>query len=149
MKNITIYNDDICEYIDKYSDDIKNALHDDDMQINDENIQYYASFYIADDLIQLKELLKAYDEQNNNSKYIVVGSLGLWYGRRKIKATFTSLHNAIFKCFEDVNKVYFYNNAATIQIDANHHDGCNNFKIYKLVNGKRRAIKYLDMYNNF
>lgn len=150
MKNITVYNDDLYTFINNNLEDIKNWLHDDEEPQTDENIQAYAQYYINDDFEQLNILLNAYDEKHTNAKYIVVGSLGLWYGRRAIKnASFTSLKNAVFKCFEDVNTVYFFNNAATIQIDAAHHDGVNRFKIYKLVNGRRKAIKYIDLYNNF
>ena len=150
MKNITIYNDDVIQFIEDNTENIKNWLHDDDEPETEENIQAYAQYYIDDDLEQLDILLTAYDEKNTNAKYIIDGCLGLWYGCRKIKNTyFTSLKNAVFKCFEDINKVYFLNNNTTIQIESHHHDGCNNFKIYKLVNGKRKAIKYIDLYNNF
>lgn len=138
---ITIYNDDIYEFIQKNEEYLKIQLKDNDEKISDENIEKAAEFLIDDDAMILRDYIKIFDEYAKYNKIIVIADLGLWYGRRKASKKFDSLFHAFYACIEDNNHVYFKNKNATLQLSATHHDGCNNFKFYKIINNKKYAIK--------
>lgn len=66
---------------------------------------------------------------------VVVGSVGLWYGRRDIEATkVRSVWDAIEKCCRSCEVVINQVNGH-FEIEASHHDGTNWFEIY-LLNDK-------------
>lgn len=145
MKKYTIYNDDISDYINDNLQMIKESLIDNDIAINDDNIYKEATNYIDDDYRNFIYCLNEYDNKNKYDYILCVASLGLWYGRRAASKAFKDLKTAITFCFEDYNKVYFDKVNTTIKADAIHHDGTNIFTFYKVVNGKRKAIKYNDI----
>lgn len=145
MKTI-IYNDDIYNYIEENKPYIIDALKDYEISVNYENIKAEAASMIEADADQLKEFLKKYDSDNKN-KILVTASLGLWYGKREGKKAFNGLSDIFFNFCEDYNKVYFKTASSTLTLEAAHHDGVNVFKFYKLVNGKKRAIKYNEFIN--
>lgn len=147
-KQIIIYNDDICEYIKNNENFLINELKNNDDDVNESNIYEAAHMFINDDYDALCEYIKEFDKKNNN-KILVCACLGLWYGKRQVKAKFNNLHDALINCYEDVNKVFFTNKKSTLNIEAAHHDGLNIFKFYKLVNGKKRAINYDDLIANY
>lgn len=147
MKNYTIYNDDICAYIDENKNCIIESLKEIDLTINDENIFCEASTMIDNDADYLKDLIISYDRKTNYNKILVVADFGLWYGRRKVTKYFKSLYDAFYRCVQDTNKVYFYRKNTTMLLNAIHHDGCNYFKFYKIINNKKYAISFDDFCN--
>lgn len=147
-KTITIYNDDLCAYIDAYRDDIITSLKDNDADINDSNIFEEARRMTNAEFIDLQDALEYFDKNNKYDVY-ASASLGLWYGRRQGHKVFTSLKDAVQSCFEDINAVYFNNKRCTLTLRATHHDGENLIKFYKIIKGKKRAITYADVYGGY
>jgi len=90
----------------------------------------------------LEDAVKNYDNKSKYDCVLVVANLGLWYGRRQAQKTFKNLYTALQTCAEQENKVYFDNKKTTLKLNAYHHDGINLFKFYKVVNGRKYAIKY-------
>lgn len=147
-KTITIYNDDLCAYIDAYNDDIIASLKDNDADINDNNIFEEARRMTDADFDDLRYSLGRFDKNNNCNVY-ASASLGLWYGRVQAHRIFANLQDAVQSCFEDVNAVYFDNKRCTLTLRATHHDGENIIKFYKIIQGKKRAITYADIYGGY
>ena len=105
----------------------KIILHDDQNEMMD----YY----------ELKENILSFDNKTNYEKIIVFANLGLWYGRRAGVKKFNTLFDAISFCTEDANKLFYTTKNSTLKLEAIHHDGVNYFKFYKLIKGKKYAIK--------
>ena len=101
---------------------------------------------MQNDIIYLREDIANFDEFIPYEKILIVADLGLWYGRKQFTTTVASLYEAISKASEDYNTFYFKNKNATLSLKAIHHDGTNNFKFYKIIKGKKYAIKYNDIY---
>lgn len=100
---------------------------------NDQNDEF--------DYTILKENILHFDKNASYDNIIVFASLGLWYGRRQAHKEFKTLYDAVTLCAEDENKLYFKRKNTTLMLDALHHDGCNVFKFYKVIKGKKYAIK--------
>ena len=149
MKNYIIYNDDPAAYIDDNKQLIIESLKDNELLINDNNILNEAINILSDEYFVFCDCLKEYDNKNKYDYILCFASLGLGYGKRQGKKTFADLKSAIFYCFEDYNKVYFDKSNTTIKAAAIHHDGVNNFTFYKVVNGKKYAIKLNDILSCF
>ena len=143
-KNI-IFNDDIQNLIDNDKNIIIDYLNDYDININDVNIRSAADDIIKNEYDDLVAALNAYDKKTKYNYIFVDGDLGLWYGRRHATRNFKTLKDAIMFCFEDQNIVFYEKRNTTISLQAVHHDGCNIFKYYKVVNGKKRAIRFHDL----
>lgn len=72
-------------------------------------------------------------DKNNNVDCIVVGSLGLWDGRHHIDPKhFPTLERAINACISGCDYIIITENDGVINIKGIHHDGTNQFNIYKL-----------------
>lgn len=142
---LTIYNDDLYDFIDNNKSDLISAIKDDDGTPDNATIINYASDWIAADYDYLCDDVSRFDEITQAQKIYIDASLGLWYGRRKASATFKTLYEAIRKCFLDSNKLYFKNKNTTLTLEASHHDGVNVYKFYKIIKGKKYAIKYGDI----
>lgn len=139
-----LYMDDVNAYIHLYKNDIINNLIEREEEASEDAIYNEAEYMINDDYLSLADLIKEFDIKNN-CKIYVDASLGLWRGVVHGHAVFNSLHNALFNHVEDINIIYFKNNRCTLQLDASHHDGSNNFKFYKIINNKKYAIKAEDL----
>ena len=144
---IKIYDDNIIDYVYNYKKDIIASLKDNDIIVNDENIQAEAQAWIDSDAEYLKEIITHYDNYYDNNIIYIDASLGLWYGRKKAHKTVTSLYSGIFSLIQDVNTLYFMRKNGALTLKAIHHDGVNYFKFYRIVDGKKYAIKYDDIYN--
>jgi len=142
----TFYHDDAYRYMQENKETIKDEIKENNeaLYIDDDMLYRQA----ADDLdylyYDLVNCLKEYDLKNDN-KILIVASLGLWYGRRQATAVINNLYNAVHKCLQDQNELYFEKNNTTLNIKASHHDGVNYYKLYKLVNGRKYAIKLNDL----
>lgn len=140
-----IYYDDVCEYVNNNKEYLIDLLNDIGDPISDEAIQQQAENEINEGSDNLKSTVQFFDNITKYNKIIVVASLGLWYGTRTVKKCFNSLYDALFNSrgvFQDVNKLFFKDKRGTLTLNAIHHDGVNVLKFYKIVNGKRCAIKY-------
>lgn len=84
-------------------------------------------------------------DKNNTGGVFIVYDLGLWHGRRQGTAYKRSLNDAIMLCLQDYNMIYFNKKNTTLSLAAHHHDGVNCFKFYKIIKGKKYAIKYADI----
>ena len=73
--------------------------------------------------------LKSYCQK---SKCLVSGTLGLWYGTRKVSSPFETLYDACVACSKDAYYIDVYVENDVIYFDAYHHDGVNSFEIYLL-----------------
>lgn len=73
-----------------------------------------------------------YDKENNVD-CVVVGSVGRWNGTFEIiPKHFSTLIDAITACVQNADYIVMNEIDGAIDIEAIHHDGHNNFKIYKL-----------------
>ena len=144
---VTIYTNDLYNFMDVNADYIKEYLQENDEQINDKNIQGAALDMIDCDYNDLLSALNMYDNIADYSKILCIGSLGLWYGTRNGKKYFKSLASAIISLLENENTIFFKTKKSTIQLKAIHHDGTNNFKFYAIVKGIKQAIKLNDIIN--
>lgn len=147
MQKLTIYNDDINEYVTDNKQFIINSLNELELTINDENITAEAATMIDNDGDELKQMIMSYDKTNKYDCVLCVADLGLWYGRRKASKHFKTLYDAFYTCVYDTNKVYFNKANQTLKLQACHHDGVNYYKFYKVINGKKYAINYNDFIN--
>lgn len=146
MKKNIIFNDSISDYIDNYKSDILEYLNEKDIDPQPCEIEDAAQELINCDWLDLLNEIKIFDNLNN-CDVVIRGSLGLWYGRRKVKARFKSLYDAIVSAFYDNNILYFNNSRCALSLDAYHHDGTNKLKFYKVIQGKEKAITINDLYN--
>ena len=76
-----------------------------------------------------------------NQKVEVQGILGLWNGKRPVKAQFDNLYEAIQKCLEDYN-IIAEDSYGNLIISAYHHDGQNLFKIKKVTDKGTRCLHF-------
>lgn len=144
-KEYILYSDDILYYIDNFMDDIKESLNYYEIEINNHNIATEAATQINNLYEDLLSCLRMFDNLTYYNKICVCADLGLWYGRRTASKTFNNLVDAVRYCAEDLNKLYFKDNKQTLTLNASHHDGTNIFKFYKIVDGKKYAIKCNDV----
>lgn len=117
---------------------------------NSDNRDYYASFfdevlsqepdfcgskenYIDDMLVsEWREFLDIIADQYD---VVVCGELGLWHGRKKIVPTrMSNLISAVYMCNKDAYETKVSLVDGHIEMAVTHHDGTNNYKIYKLNN---------------
>ena len=142
-KTILIYTNDLYAYQKLNINDILEYLQDSGIDPTPNAIEDAAGELIDNDYLYLADLVKNYDKQNNNKIY-VKASLGLWRGRVNGWRVYDNLFIALFDNIQDINAVYFESKKTTLTLAASHHDGDNYFKFYKLVNGKKYAIKTED-----
>jgi len=136
---IVLYNSDVCDYIDNNKKYVNEY-----MQENNIKDIYTAAYNLIDiDYYYLKDLLNSYC----CARIRVFARLGLWYGIQTGRKDFRSLIAAFYHCCDgyDSIKIYFKNKNSTMTIEARHHDGVNLFKCYKVIKGKKYAIKYSDI----
>jgi hypothetical protein len=72
-------------------------------------------------------------DKEHSDYWLVIADLGLWFGRRKSAKLFGSLKKAIDACLDKID--YFTINEdqyGNVSIRAIHHDGANNYKLYRL-----------------
>lgn len=142
-KKIVVFTDDIYDYMQNNKNDILNYLSDNDIDATPDNIEDGASELLQCDYDYFTDLINNFD-LGTYDKILVIYSLGLWNGTRNGCAYCKTLSEAIQKASEDINEVYFNNKNSTLSMNACHHDGENNYKFYKIVNGKKYAIKYAE-----
>lgn len=142
-----LYMSDVYAYIDLYKKDIINTLIDYKIDPQPNEIEDEAQFMIDNDYDEMITLINTYDYKIKYDYIEVVYSLGLWYGRRQGKTRFKTLKEAIEAGSYDINIIYFKNNRSTLTKDAAHHDGSNSYKYYKVIKGKRYAIKSDELLN--
>lgn len=129
IKEMTLYNDydyNVEDYCDEYLDycdcngiEVENEIPMDFIhRIFDEEW-----FGLFDNL----------EKNKNNTECVVLGSLGLWYGRRDIIPTReNTLANAIKKCVGGCDYTCIKIVDGHIEVKAIHHDGTNEFEIHIL-----------------
>lgn len=139
-----IYNDDVYSYMHLYKNDLIEFLNENEIEPQPNELEDAAYLFINDDLESIKSDVKRFDNKNNY-KILVVADLGLWRGRVNGKATYKNLYDAVFDNMQDTNILYFKNVNSTLTLGAQHHDGCNYFKFYKLVKGKKYAINFKEL----
>ena len=90
-------------------------------------------------------------DKNNNTECVVIGSLGLWWGRKDVQANFSTLSEAIDKCIGNSEYIIIYQNNGVIELKVIHHDGTNNFEIHKLnkkgINLMNKDLLYKEHYH--
>ena len=142
-----LYMDDIYAYIDIYKKDLIDNLINCDIDPLPNEIEDEAQLMIDNDYDDMLTLINTYDYKINYDYIEVVYKLGLWYGRREGKTRFKTLKEAVQSGSYDINIIYFKDKKSTLTKEATHHDGSNTYKYYKVVNGKKYAIKYNDLIN--
>lgn len=142
-KKIVVFTDDIYDYMQNNKKYILEYLSNNDIDATPDNIEDGAHALIDFDFDYFTDLINNFD-LSAYDKILVVYSLGLWNGTRHGSAYCDTLAEAIQKSAYDINEVYFNNKKSTLSMNACHHDGENNYKFYKIVNGKKYAIKYAE-----
>jgi hypothetical protein len=112
-----------------------------DWEDTDEDFYRWESLQLEQDLDDLLCNLKY--TKANEQECLIVGTLGLWDGRKEIIPTHCeNLRDAILKCISGdciVKKIERVGN--TIEVDIAHHDGCNCFSIV-ILSDKGRERYY-------
>ena len=72
-----------------------------------------------------------YDTESN-AECVVIGSLGLWYGRENVQQKFDTLRKAISACISNCDYITITETNGVIYVTSIHHDGRNSFEIHKL-----------------
>jgi len=145
-KIIKVYSDDLYEYVNENKQRIYEYLRENDIDAQPNNIEDAGAELLQYDYEYMQECINKID-LGAHSKILVVFSLGLWNGTRNGSAYCDTLAEAIFRGAYDINEIYFKNKNCTLSMNAYHHDGVNNYKFYKIVNGRKRAIKYNEFFN--
>ena len=141
-----LFNNDLYAYVANNRDELKNCLIENGIDPQPNDIEDAAAQCLDDEYNDLVSCLKEYDNKSNYDYILVCGSLGLWRGRRQVKAKIKSLYDAFTKCCGyDSYMLYFDKVNNTLQIKCYHHDGCNEYKIYSVKNNKKTAIKLNDL----
>lgn len=76
-----------------------------------------------------------------NQKVEVQGVLGLWYGKKPVKARFDNLYDAIQQCLENYN-IIAEDSYGNLIVSAYHHDGQNKFIIKKVTDKGLRCLHF-------
>lgn len=109
-----------------------NELTVDDLNMDD-FLNDTVQMYLDDEKVNIN-----FQERKNGEKYyLVLADLGLWNGRADGGLIIKGIWNAICKCFEDYNKIYF--DGKRLKIQAVHHDGTNYFQIRELTD---KGVEY-------
>ena len=124
------------EYRDEYPED----------EYSDETLNYIIYDIMEEDLKELKKSLNSLYPYG----FLLVGSLGLWYGNPDIYPTYFNdaegLINAVFgRSIEDIELSI---NEGELEIAAMHHDGTNHFTARAMTEGEYRAYNALPWYEN-
>lgn len=111
----------------------REPLDEDELQ---DRMYDYINMDFEDFMISLK------NSKINNNKYVIIGTLGLWDGRKEIYPyECDTLEKAIWKCLNDM---YDYSISedqyGNLNIVACHHDGRNYFTIKKVTPGGLRCV---------
>lgn len=94
-------------------------------------IEWVYGEYLNSEWIDLLDNIKY--SKYGNTPCVVVGTLGLWNGRKDIYPTkCDNLVSAIKKCAGSASNVIVILNNGCIEVNAMHHDGTNCFEIHLL-----------------
>ena len=105
-----------------------------DAEIFDENSnEFYKWVYNCLDNDWDDFMLNMKYDDDSKQECVVIGSVGLWYGRFEINAKkFSNLKDAIMACIKNVDYIIIKEEKGIIYITAIHHDGHHSFEIHKL-----------------
>ena len=119
---------------------IENELVKNAKQITDDLIYEELMFRKNEDCYEFLSCVEQYDKKVN-ATFTIVGTLGLWNGKKQIiPYTTNSLAKAIDKIIDntsvDCDVVIKETPRGKMIIEAYHHDGVNKFAIYRKDKGK-------------
>lgn len=125
------YNTENYDYYDYYCE----VCAEDEIEPSDEDSPQYREWLWQTLQIEWESFMSnlKYDEENNVD-CVVLGEVGLWYGRRDIEPTyFKTLKDAIYACIKDCDYITItQTEEGVIEVRASHHDGTHYFEIHKL-----------------
>lgn len=129
IKEMTLYND--YDYnVEDYRDEYIDYCDCNDIEVEDEIPMDFIHRIFEDEWFGLFDNLEL---NKNNTECVVLGSLGLWYGRRDIIPTReNTLADAIKKCVSGCDYTCVKIVDGHIEVKAMHHDGTNEFEIHIL-----------------
>ena len=129
IKEMTLYND--YDYnVEDYRDEYLDYCDCNDIEAEDEIPMDFIHRIFEDEWFGLFDNLEL---DKNNTECVVLGSLGLWYGRRDIIPTReNTLADAIKKCVSGCDYTCVKIVDGHIEVKAIHHDGTNEFEIHIL-----------------
>jgi hypothetical protein len=81
---------------------------------------------------EFDDFISNLEYSDENVECIVLGSLGLWYGRVEVQKRFNTLKDAIYACLSECDYYTITEENGIINVLSSHHDGTNSFSIYKL-----------------
>lgn len=113
--------------------------------ISEEGSEEYYERFSEWEQMNWDDLMSNIKYSSSNRDCVVVGSVGLWFGRREIQAKrFDTLIDAIEACVGRCDYIYIYKVNGHLEINAVHHDGNNYFEIHLLND---RGIKTTEKAN--
>lgn len=139
IKNVTLYNDydyNVEDYRDAYLD----HCDANGIDVEDEVPMEFIQNMLDDDWFDLFDNLL--DSNIYNDECVVIGSLGLWHGRKQIVPTREkTLMDAIKNCCRgcDYNRIDIVD--GHIEVTSVHHDGTNVLEIHVLNKRGRNTME--------
>lgn len=129
MKIKIIWNYDLSDYD---RDEMKGVYEECcDETPSDELLEEYIQDTNNDYLDDIRAEIECHEKNHDSKTYVIIGNLGLWYGRVEGGKIIEGLWNSLRQCFEDYNKIYEEN--GRLKVTAHHHDGTNFFQIKELT----------------
>ena len=112
---------------------MKYEFDEDNRPISKEGSEEYYERFSNWEEMNWDDFMSNLKYSTSNRECVVVGSVGLWFGRREIEAKrFDDLIDAINACIGSCDYIYIYKVNGYLEISAVHHDGTNSFEIHLL-----------------
>lgn len=128
------------DWKDAYKETAELNEWDEDTDDEDNLVSYIydsLNMYLDDERMNLNK--------NVDGRILVIGDLGLWYGRRQgyriLKANISDI------LYNDADYVEWYGDGYNIRATASHHDGTNYYE-YRVIREDRRIQNLLDAIYN-
>ena len=146
-KRITYFESNDYEGFEAYMADEFNEV---EIPISEQGSEEYYERYSNWEEMNWNDFMANLKYSTSNKDCVVVGSVGLWNGRRDIKPKrFDTLIDAINACVSggyDMH-IYIYKVNGHIEVSIAHHDGIHYFEIYLLNDKGVRASERADLSN--
>lgn len=137
MKNRIIWDYDLSNYDRNEMRGVYEECYDETP--SDELLEEYIQDTNDDYLDDIRSEIEYHENNCGKKTYVIIGDLGLWYGRVEGGKIIEGLWSVLKQCFEDYNKIYEEN--GRLKVTAHHHDGTNFFQIKELT---EKGEKYAD-----
>lgn len=134
LESVVLYDDCDINYTEMYADFIDWCKDNDiDHTKYDEYSNYFHEWVYDSLSMDWDDMLSNIKYSKYNDECVVIGSLGLWYGRPTIEPTrFKDVISALNECIQSADMLVIKLENGHIDVTGIHHDGRNHFQIHCL-----------------